>query len=98
MRLPVAMLVLLALMAGGCKKAPPDAPSRTPYRTDFAPEEFGIGKAHTKDAACNREIDALLEPVRQCYNGRRSDTECEALQQGNSDKIARIRNSLRCRD
>lgn len=97
MRIPMAVMVFLALMAGGCKKSPPpDEPSRTPQRTDFAPAEFGIGKAHTKDAACNREIDALLEPVRLCYNARRPEAECSALQQANSDRIARIRNSLRC--
>ncbi|MCK7580848.1 MAG: hypothetical protein MZV65_37975 [Chromatiales bacterium] len=94
---PVWLLLLLALVAGGCKKAPPpEAPVRTPYRTDFAPADFGIGKAHTRDSACNREIDALLEPVRLCYNNRRPEAECSALQQANSEKIARIRNALRC--
>ena len=97
MRFSIAVVVFLALVAGGCKKSPPpDAPSRTPQRTDFTPEEFGIGKAHTKDSSCNREIDALLEPVRLCYNNRRPEAECSALQQANSDKIARIKNSLRC--
>ena len=97
MRLSIWILLMLALFAGGCKKAPPEAPSRTPHRTDFAPGEFGIGKAHTRDLGCNHEIDALLEPVRQCYNSGRPEAECSALQQANSDKIARIKNSLRCR-
>ena len=97
MRRSIWMLMLLALVVGGCKKAPPETPSRTPHRTDFAPGEFGIGKAHSKNAACNREIDALLEPVRQCYNSGRPEAECSALQQANSDQIARVKNSLRCR-
>jgi len=98
MRISIAVMMFLAVVAGGCRKAPPspDEPSRTPQRTDFTPEEFGIGKAHTKDTGCNREIDALLEPVRLCYNNRRPEAECSALQQANSDKIARIKNSLRC--
>lgn len=96
MRFSLAVAVFLALVAGGCKKAPPDESSRAQPRADFTPEEFGIGKAHTRDTACNREIDALLEPVRLCYNNRRPGAECSALQAANSDKIARIKNSLRC--
>lgn len=98
MRVLTALLVLLALLGGGCKKPPPpDEPSRTPPRTDFAPEEFGIGRKHTRNAACNREIDRLLEPVRLCYNSRPT-AECDALQQVHSEKIARIKNSVRCQD
>ena len=94
---PYLMLfIMVTLVVGGCKqKPPPDQPSRTPPRTDFSPEEFGIGRKHTKSTACNREIDQLLEQVRRCY-GSRPTAECEALQRGNSDKIARLKNTSRC--
>jgi len=87
-----------ALLVGGCKpKPPPDAPSRTPPRTDFSPEDFGIGRKHTKSSACNREIDLLLDQARLCYSyGSRPVTECEVLQRANSDKIGRLKNSSRC--
>lgn len=90
------LFIMVTLVVGGCKqKPPPDQPSRTPPRTDFSPEEFGIGRKHTKSVACNREIDQLLEQVRRCY-GSRPTAECEVLQRGNSDKIARLKNTSRC--
>lgn len=96
MKRKLLLLVVVALAVGGCKqKPPPDEPSRTPPRTDYAPEEFGIGRNHTKNAACNREIDRLLEQVRLCY-GSRPIPECEALQGDNSSKIARLKNTSRC--
>ena len=91
----VLFIVMVALAAGCKQKPPPDQPSRTPPRTDFSPEEFGIGRKHTKSAACNHEIDQLLEQVRRCY-GSRPTAECEVLQRGNSDKIARLKNTSRC--
>jgi hypothetical protein len=96
MKLFLPLLMALTLAVGGCKqKPPPDEPSRTPPRTDYSAEDFGIGRNHTKSAACNREIDQLLEQVRHCY-GARPMAECEALQRGNSDKIARLKNTSRC--
>ncbi len=89
-------LVLVATAAAACKKQPPpEEPLKTPARTDFAPEEFGIGRPHTKNTACNREIDQLLEEVRLCFNTRPGGN-CDSLQQGNSGRISRIKNSLRC--
>jgi len=91
------LFIVAALVVGGCKqKPPPDKPSRTPPRTDYTPEEFGIGRHHTKSKTCNREIDQLLEQLRQCYVSR-PITECEVLQRGNSDKIGRLKNTNRCR-
>ena len=94
---PYLMLfVVMILSAGGCKqKPPPDLPSRTPPRTDFSPEDFRIGRQHTKSLACNREIDQLLEAVRLCY-GSRPMTECEALQRDNSGLIGKLKNTSRC--
>lgn len=91
------IFVLGVISLAACKqKPPPDQPSRTPPRTDFTPEEFGIGRKHTPDAACNREIDQMLEQVRLCYNSRPM-AECDRLRSVDSDKIARMKNSARCR-
>jgi len=90
------LFIVMVVLAAGCKqKSPPDEPSRTPPRTDFSPEDFGIGRQHTKSAACNREIDQLLEQIRLCY-GARPTVECEVLQRDNSSKIARLKNTSRC--
>mgnify|MGYP006785423473 FL=1 len=96
MKLYLPLIILMILSMGGCKqKPPPDEPSRTPPRTDFSPEDFGIGRKHTKSNTCNHEIDQLLAQVRRCY-GSRPMAECEELQRGNSGKIARLKNTSRC--
>lgn len=90
----VAALFLVTISA--CKqKPPPEPPARTPPRTDFSAAEFGIGRKHTPDAACNREIDQMVEQVRQCYNTRPT-AECDVLRSADSAKIARLKNSMRC--
>ena len=92
----IALLAVLVASAAGCKqKPPPDAPSHTPPRTDFVPEDFGVGRTHTKNAACNREIDQMLEQVRRCYNTQPT-AECDVLQRAEADKMARLKNSRRC--
>jgi len=96
MKMVLLLLLVLTLSAGGCKPKPPaNEPSRTPPRTDYSPEEFGIGRKHTKSSTCNREIDQLLEQARLCY-GSRPLIECEVLQRGNSDKIGKLKNTSRC--
>ncbi len=89
----LALAVLAALTA--CDKSP-EPYQKTEHRRDFAPEEFGIGRPHTQDRACNREIDQLLNAVRICYNTR-PETECATLQKNQSDRITRLKNSTRCR-
>jgi hypothetical protein len=90
------LIIVAVLVVGGCKqKPPPEQPSHTPPRTDYTPEEFGIGRNHTKSKICNREIDQLLDQARLCYASRPLP-ECEVLQRGNSDKIGRLKNSNRC--
>jgi len=91
----LALLLLGALAGAGCRDKPPD-PAPIQPRADFAPEEFGIGKPHTPDPACNRSIDALLDKVRRCYNSRGGDA-CQLLQAGHNRRIARLKNSVRCR-
>jgi hypothetical protein len=86
-----------AVVLSACGKAPePEAYKKTEHRRDFAPEEFGIGRPHTKNRACNREIDTLLDAVRVCYNTR-PEPECAVLQEQHSDRITRLKNSSRCR-
>lgn len=86
----------LAALITGCDRAsvPDDAPTPKP-RWEYTQEDFSIGKPHTKNARCNREIDALLEPIRACYNTH-EQTGCTALQAENSKKIARLKNARRC--
>jgi hypothetical protein len=91
-----SLFIVPALVLGGCKQEPPpDKPSRTLPRTDFSPEEFGIGRKHTKSAACNLEIDELLEQLRRCYAARPT-AECDVMQRDSSDRIARLKNTSRC--
>ncbi len=92
--LPV--LLLAAVVAGGCRDKPAEETTRIRPRMDFGPEEFGIGKAHTPNPSCNRQIDALLDDVRRCYNNR-GDAGCQSLQQNRNQRIAQIKNSARCR-
>lgn len=97
-RLPV--ITLLALVAGvfasGCgEKKREETVSKTEHRRDFGPEEFGIGKAHTRSAACNREIDKLLEEIRACYNNR-PESGCDAISTKNNDRIGRLKGLQRC--
>jgi hypothetical protein len=88
--------VALALSACEKSRIESSAEVKTPYRTDFAPEEFGIGKLHTQSDDCNREIDELLEQIRTCYNGG-SDTDCATLQRTHSAQIGKLKNSHKCR-
>lgn len=91
----LALAVLAVLTA--CDKSTETEPyKKTEHRRDFAPEEFGIGRLHTQDRACNREIDQLLDAVRICYNTR-PETECATLQEKQSDRITQLKNSTRCR-
>jgi hypothetical protein len=87
----------LAILAiAGCKPKPPaDVLLNLKPRTDFTPADFGIGRPHTRDQACNREIDRLLNETRLCFNSH-PDGGCDALQQSNSDRIGRLKNSERC--
>lgn len=89
-------LLLAAVAAAGCRDNPKEDTARIKPRMDFAPEEFGIGRAHTPSQTCNRQIDALLEEVRRCYN-ERGGAGCQALQQNRNQRIAQIKNSARCR-
>jgi len=96
MKPSLLLFLAVTLVVGGCKqKPPPEQPSRTPQRTDFSPEDFGIGRKHTKSNTCNREIDQLLEEVRVCH-GTRPGPACDVLQRSNSDKIGRLKNTSRC--
>ena len=93
-RLWLATVVVLAITA--CSEPPPYAPSaKTAHRSDFAPEEFGIGRSHTRNARCNREIDRMLNEIRNCYNTG-PEADCDALQRTNSDRIGRLTIARRC--
>jgi len=93
----VALFSALALV-GACKKTPPpdDGKAHTVQRTDYAPEEFGIGRRHTPDQGCNRDIDQLLNEIRLCYQKHGVGKSCDAVQQRNSQKITKLKNTVRC--
>ena len=98
-RSSIAVGVLTALaVVSACKQKPPpdDGKVQIVQRTDYTPEEFGIGRTHTADAACNREIDQLLDEVRLCYKNGGTAAKCEYIQHKSSDKIKRLKNSVRC--
>ena len=96
MKLLALLIIGMSLAIGGCKqKPPPDETVHIKPRTDFAPEDFGVGRKHTRNASCNAEIDQLLDQVRECY-GTRTTAVCEVMQTRNSDKIGRLKNSSRC--
>ncbi|MDH4133171.1 MAG: hypothetical protein OEV31_00135 [Gammaproteobacteria bacterium] len=92
--LPAFAALLALLLAGGCsKKETPSQP--TVQRTDFSPEEFGMGRAHTRNAGCNREIDAIMDITRLCVNSGQGKA-CDPVREKNSERISRIKNSARC--
>ncbi len=91
----IVLTIALALLYACGKPPEPEPYQKTEQRRDFMPDEFGIGRAHTKDSRCNRDIDALLNEVRACYNAS-SPRDCTAVQERNSDRIARLKNSARC--
>jgi hypothetical protein len=96
---PVALLVATLLVLGGLsacekKKKEPEV-TKIPPRTDFSREEFGIGRKHTKNTACNQEIDRLLDQIRVCLNTRGQDA-CTAMQDDNNTRIGKLKNQLRC--
>ena len=95
----IALLVIALLALGGlgaCEKMQePEVVSKIAQRNDFSREEFGIGRKHTKNTSCNREIDQLLDQIRICINTRTTE-ECTALQDGNNGRIGQLKNQLRC--
>ena len=89
------LLLTLAVSLTGCEK-PAETPMKIERRRDFTPVEFGIGRLHTANGTCNREIDQLLDATRLCFNSR-PETECNRLQEANAQSIARIKGTARCR-
>jgi len=99
MKNAISLIVTAAVVAGvvACnKKSDTEQPAKIQPRSDFAPEEFGIGRAHTRNFACNREIDIYLDEIRKCYNTHNTGA-CEDLQRNRTDKINRLKNSAHCR-
>lgn len=90
----------LVWVLAGCQREPvaapaPPAPAAPKPGWEFTPEDFGVGHKATKNAWCNRQIDALREQTRTCFNARPAP-ECEGLQKQNADKIGRYIRSPRC--
>jgi hypothetical protein len=92
-RLTLSTAVLLAGLTG-CSDKPKDEPLQLP-QYQFEEADFGVGRKHTPNAACNRQIDAWLREVVQCYNTHPKD-QCAAMQEKTGERIGRLRNSRRC--
>ncbi len=100
MRKPLKMGLTIAVVVGfvACKENPvpaPEPPSAPKPGWEYTPQDFGIGRKHTANATCNREIDQILGETLNCFNTR-SPQACEALQKQNSAKIGAYIRSLRC--
>jgi hypothetical protein len=93
-RTTTTIVFTLAALVAACDKPAPEEPPKP--RWQYTQEDFAIGKPHTKNVRCNREIDELLEQIRGCFNTR-EHAACDSLQQQNSQKIARLKNATRCR-
>lgn len=97
MKTPKTVLIL-ALAATPCiagAQAPAAGAAPTDPNWQYAPEEFGVGRTHVKNAWCNRQIDRLLDETRQCFNTRPA-RDCDDLQKKNSKKIGGYIKSPRC--
>ena len=95
-RAGLILVCVLATLVACDLKSPPEEQPTTQQRTDFAPEEFGIGRRHTPVTSCNRYIDSLLNKIRLCYREEKPREYCEALQKKNSETIRRTKHSARC--
>ncbi len=90
--IPGILLIVLA----ACEQKTQELDKPTEQRTDYSPEEFGIGRRHTPDRACNREIDSLLNSIRLCYQASGTSKKCDRVQQQNNNKIKKLKHSVRC--
>lgn len=88
-------LFFILLQAAACSKKEAEPQPPIPQRSDFTREEFGMGRAHTRNATCNRDIDAILNETRLCVNSGKG-AACDALREKNSGRINKIKNSARC--
>lgn len=93
----ILTLICITLVLAACdwkskeKEIPP-----VKQRTDYSPEEFGIGRRHTPDRSCNRDIDKLLDKIRLCYKAKGVSGKCDTVQQQSNRKIKKLKHSLRC--
>jgi len=92
----VAILGILLIVLAACEQKTQEMAKPTEQRTDYSPEEFGIGRRHTPDRRCNREIDNLLNGIRLCYQRSGTSEKCERVQQQNNNVIKKLKNSVRC--
>jgi len=89
----VVAAVLLAVAAPALTQASGSAPTDPAFQ--YTPGDFGVGRKHTANAWCNREIDKLLDETRRCFNAHPA-SECDALQKKNSKKVGGYIKSSHC--
>jgi hypothetical protein len=92
----VSILICLLIVLSACEKESEKEIKPVVQRTEYSPEEFGMGRRHTPDRACNRNIDALLNKIRLCYKNSGVSKKCDAVQQSSNDSIKKLKHSIRC--
>jgi hypothetical protein len=95
---PAALLLAAtALLLATTIHAEPPAQGAPPTDPNFkfSKEDFGVGRKHTPNAWCNKQIDKLLDEVRDCFNSNPA-TECEALKAKNTKKMGGYIKNPRC--
>lgn len=94
----MTMLLAASLLAlAGCSDSRPPAEDKLQLpKYKFDAEDFGVGRKHTPNVACNRQIDKLLEEIRACYNAKPAEA-CLPVQDKNNNRIGHLKNSMRCR-
>jgi hypothetical protein len=97
LRTGVAIALAIGVVACKEKSTPTQPPPPTPPKPgwEYTPEDFSIGHKHAPNADCNRQIDRLLDEIRNCFNTHPAP-ECEAIQGKNSEKIGQFIRSRHC--
>lgn len=96
-RLAIIPFILATITACDSKTEDSNKEELVVQRTDYTPEEFGMGRSHTQSKYCNKKIDALLNKIRLCYKKHGSSKTCDAVQKKSNKKIYKFRNSYRCK-
>jgi len=91
-----AGICILAMLTACDWKPEKEKDTRIIQRTDYSPDEFGMGRRHTPNRGCNRDIDALLNEIRLCLKNYGVSDKCDNVQKKASKKISHMKHTIRC--